>query len=159
LQTNLRSAAYAAVTACLLESVGLGHGIVRTSSDKGKVNLVTRSHFDPRWNNVHSLLYVNGVKVVPSNVEQYTTAFGLALAIMGDGRSRSRNTSLSICLNNYSEAEIRLIADALLNLYGIKCSIHGGKYPDLYFSTGSMPTVRKLVKPYLHSSWYYKINA
>jgi len=114
----------------------------------------------PCLNLLHSLFYVNGIKVVPSIIFELLTPLGLAFWIMDDGSKQ--NTGLHLNTYSFTAEEHELLASVLRTKFGLavtvhKHSAHNGK-ARLYIKGESMERLRVLVKPYMVPSMYYKIG-
>jgi hypothetical protein len=109
------------------------------------------------FNYYHSLFYVNGVKIVPINIEDLLTPVGLAFWIIDDGSRQ--NIGLHLNTYGFSEEEVSLLINVLTNKFHLKCSKHSHrKGSRIYIWQESMPHLRTLVSPYMHSTMLYKIG-
>jgi hypothetical protein len=77
---------------------------------------------------------------------------------MGDGYKLK--TGLSICTNSYTIKDTVRLMNVLMIRYNLNCSLHikNKIEPIIYIRTKSMPLLRSIVLPYMHSSMLYKIN-
>lgn len=153
LMSKQSSAAYCAVTACLLEKIGLGYGIIRSTKNADSVQLTVTSKCHPHWTKLRQEWYPNNTKSIPKNLYELTTPFSLALAIMGDGGAHPFGIRLH--LENFKESEVHRLKQTLFDKFNIECTVNPG--PHLYVRTESLPVIRNLILPYMHKSWHYKV--
>jgi len=117
----------------------------------------------PCFTELHSLFYPNGIKVIPSNIyDLLTPPAGLAHLIMGDG-SVSRH-GLILCTNSYSLEDIVRLMNVLMIRYRLECTIHKKRQNNkiefmIYIRQSSVPLLRTIVIPYMHSSMLYKLGS
>jgi hypothetical protein len=81
----------------------------------------------PCFNEFYDLFYLNGVKVVPSNIDELLTPLGLAYWIMCDGSFTGSGVRLNTQSFTLSELELLQL---LLHLHG---------YLDLWMGTVTFP--------------------
>ena len=105
---------------------------------------------------LYHLFYENGIKIVPKDLYNLLTPEALAHWIAGDG---TRGTSgIYLQTQSFTIKENVFIMNVLMIKFNIKCSIHMQRnQPTIYISSKSMPIIRNLVSPYLHSSMRYKV--
>jgi len=78
---------------------------------------------------------------------------------MDDG-TRYKNKGLKFCTNSFTLKEIKYLSLLLNKKYSIKTTIHKISVVNqyhIYIPKSSMDQLRKIVKPYIHPSMYYKI--
>lgn len=134
-----------------------------SSVRKGKthyaLHFFTRSM--PCFTELHRLFYINSVKVIPSNIYELLTPVALAHLIQGDGQT-SRH-GLILCTNSYSIQEVVRLINVLMIRYRLECNIREYRQSNgklefmIYIRHGSMPLLRTIVKPHMHSSMLYKL--
>lgn len=108
---------------------------------------------------IRELFYTNGVKGVPKNIGQYITPLALAVWIQDDGGRVS--SGLKIATNSYTLQEVELLCKILNDKYQINARPNSaGKSNQyvIYIPKGSMSNLSKLIKPYMVTSMYYKLN-
>jgi len=115
----------------------------------------------PCLTELRSLFYPNGVKIIPNNIFELLTPIALAHMIMGDG-SVSRH-GLHLCTNSYSLEDIVRLMNVLMIRYRLECTIHKKRQNNkiefmIYIRQSSMPLLRTIVIPYMHSSMLYKLG-
>jgi len=83
----------------------------------------------------------------------------LALWIQDDGGRSS--SGLRIATNSFTYEEVNFLAEILRDKYQFKVSVHKAgalNQYNLYFSKNSMNKLVEIIKPYMHTSMYYKLN-
>lgn len=107
---------------------------------------------------IHDLWYINGVKVIPSNIGYFLTPLALAIWIMDDGGKVSQG--LKLATNSYTYSECLFLVKILYENFNLKASVQSAGVPNqyiIYIWKESMPLLRKIVLPYVHSSMKYKL--
>ena len=127
----------------------------------GKLRYVSRfkTYTFTSFNWIHTAFYNKGTKQLPYNIEDYLSPLALSVWIMDDGGKVS--SGLKIATNNFSFNEVENLANILKQKYNLKTSvIKAGAINqyNLYISKSSMNNLVKIIKPYLHTSMYYKLN-
>ena len=106
------------------------------------------------------LLDKGGKKGISENlVLDHLTPRGLAYWFMDDGGKSS--SGLKIATNNFSFNEVEILALILIKKYNLKTSIIKSgalNQYNLYISKKSMKDLVEIIRPYLHTSMYYKLN-
>jgi len=120
------------------------------------INLHTRAL--PCFTKMHSLFYINGVKVIPENIYNLLTPVALAHWIQGDGVARSHG--LIICTDSYKIEDVAKLINVLKIRYNIDCILrfHTPTQPRITIRTKSIGILRNLVMPYMHNSMLYKLG-
>jgi hypothetical protein len=100
-----------------------------------------------------------GRKILPPLVVliEILTPEALAHVIIGDGYRHGNG--LIICTDSFSVEEVARIITVLYVRYDIDSTLqyHKGK-PRIRIRASSMPTLRNLVRPYMHPSFMYKLG-
>lgn len=118
---------------------------------------------------IYKLFYDNGKKIINKNIENYITSLSLAVWIMDDGGWTGYGVKIST--NAFSYDEVVLLTQILNNKFKlqsttqklskpknyIKNTVYIDKY-SIYIKSTSIPTLRKLILPYIHPSMLYKIE-
>lgn len=113
-------------------------------------------------NFLHALFYAKNTKKIPCNkaLNMFLTPFALAVWIMDDGCKA--NHGFLLCRNSYSQKDLERLQKFLIKTYKLKTSLqkHGitGNQFRIYIWKESLPTLYKLVEPYLIPSMKYKFN-
>lgn len=110
------------------------------------------------FNWVYDLWYINGVKVIPSNIGEFLTPLALAIWICDDGGKVSQ--ALKLSTNSYTYSECLFLVSVLYDNFKLKASVQSAGVIDqyhIYIWKESMPLLREIVLPYVHSSMKYKL--
>jgi len=113
----------------------------------------------PCLTELHSLFYPNGIKIIPNNIYELLTSVALAHIIMGDGSVQ--RSGLIICTDSYTVQDVVRLINVLMIKYRLDCWLrnHTPTQPRIYISQSSMPLLRTIVFPYMHSSMLYKLKS
>jgi hypothetical protein len=118
---------------------------------------------------IYRLFYHKGKKRINKKLENYITSLSLAVWLMDDGGWTGYGVRIST--NAFSYEEIIILTEILDSKFELKCiiqklskpknynknTIYVDKY-SIYIKSISVPLLRKLVLPYMHSSMLYKIG-
>jgi len=112
------------------------------------------------FNWIYDNFYINNVKIVPSILDQFLTPLALAIWIMDDGSKV--DGGLKLCTNSFSFADCNFLVKLLHENFNLKASVQstGAKNKEqyhIYIWKETMPLLREIVGPYVHSSMKYKI--
>lgn len=111
----------------------------------------------PCLNELFTLFYSEGNKVVPLNIFQLMTEVSLAHWIMGDGSKHGVGLHLNVYC--FSVEGVQLLMHTLTAKFGLTCTIHDhSKGPRIYVHAISMPHLRSLVLPHMVPSMHYKLG-
>lgn len=133
---------------------------IRAGNRYYALEFVTRSM--PCISELRSLFYPNGVKIIPHNIYELLTPVALAHLIMGDGSVERHG--LILCTNSYSVLDVVRLINVLMIRYRLECTIRLKKRQNqkienmLFIRHGSMPLLRTIVTPHMHSSMLYKLG-
>lgn len=118
--------------------------------------------------NFRSKFYdLNGRKIIPRDIEDLLKSpISLAIWYMDDGTLDKRykyHLNSSIATNCFSFEECNLLSEVLNNNFKLKTSVNkttmrGKVYPRIYFKSECMNDFIKIIKPYIHSVFNYKIG-
>jgi hypothetical protein len=100
-----------------------------------------------------------GRKILPPLVVliDILTPAALAHVIMGDGARQGNG--LILCTHSFTVEEVSRLMTVLYVRYNIDSTLRYDKgNPIIYIRTSSMPTLRNLVRPYMHPSFMYKLG-
>ena len=112
----------------------------------------------PCLTELHSLFFLNKVKIIPDNIYDLLTSVALAHLIMGDGQVASNG--LRICTDAYSSSDIVKLINVLMIKYRLVCTIHVSYGRQrIYISAKSINLLASIIKPYMFKSMYYKIKS
>lgn len=116
---------------------------------------------------LYDLFYLKGNKIISSEIMKYLTPMSIAFLIMDDGGWVSGSKSVRIATNNFTLQEVELLRKTFKTKFNLDCTIQlltkkGGNTPkdkySLYIKVSSLPRLRELVLPYMHSSMLYKLG-
>lgn len=100
------------------------------------------------WNSLYFAWYLNGVKIIPSNIYDILTPVGLAYWIRDDGGLCGKGFHLNS--NAFTKMEVELLISVLKNKFGLTCTLHSRNR--IYIHAKSMNELADLVGPYMHES-------
>ena len=111
------------------------------------------------FNWIHQMFYKKGTKVVPKNIYEYLTPLALAVWIMDDGGWV--NSGVRIACNSFELKEVELLNGVLNSKYNLETTIQKiwikDKY-SIFITKKSVPDLRNIVIPFIHSSMLYKLG-
>jgi hypothetical protein len=112
----------------------------------------------PCFTELHSLFYVNKVKVIPDNIYDILTPVALAHLIMGDGSAHENG--LYICTDSYNVTDVVRLINVFIIKYRLECNLnwHRPTQPRIYIKSRSMNLLDSIVRPHFHSSMLYKLG-
>ncbi|MFA6519741.1 MAG: LAGLIDADG endonuclease [Candidatus Paceibacterota bacterium] len=122
----------------------------------------TISH--PELSEWQKIFYREGKKVIPETISQYlSNPVTIAVWFMDDGNVVTRKGKTSgyhLNTQSFSESENRLLAEAINELYGIRCTLERNhKYYRLaIYQKWSRDAFATLIRKYLLPSMIYKIG-
>lgn len=119
------------------------------------LQILTRSL--PCFTELHAIYYPNGIKIIPADIYNLLTPVALAHWISGDGVKNRHG--LTISTESFSVNDTVKLLNVLMIRYSLDCSIrkHSTGYI-IYIKEKSMPLLRTLILPYMHSSMLYKLR-
>jgi hypothetical protein len=109
----------------------------------------------------------NGRKIIPTDIKDLlNNPISLAVWYMDDGNLDKRykyHLNSSIATNCFSFEECNLLSEVLNDNFGLKTSVNkttmrGKVYPRIYFKSECMDNFIKIIKPYIHPVFNYKIG-
>jgi hypothetical protein len=112
----------------------------------------------PCFNKYRELFYNSeGVKIIPTNLEDMLTAKGLAYWIMDDGYNYGKG--FYICTESFSLKEHEVLTQILKNKFELDSAAHKymGGYR-LYIQSSSKDKLLQLIKPNLLNHFNYKFG-
>lgn len=109
----------------------------------------------PFLTELYNLFYVNGIKIIPSNIYDLLTPVALAHWIMGDGITH--HSGLELCTHSFTIVEVVRLINVLMIRYRLDCNLRIDKgKPVIYIRAHSMPHLRTIVQQHFHPSMFYK---
>lgn len=112
---------------------------------------------------VNMFLSDEGKKILPLNIEKYLSPIALAYWICDDGQLVKKG-GITLCTDNYTLTEVKLLIKVLTNKYNLKCSIHYKKsktervYYRIYINKKSLDNIKPIIVQYVHKSFLYKLH-
>ena len=109
----------------------------------------------------------DGKKIIPSDIQKLLrNPIALAIWYMDDGTLDNRHKyhfNSSIATYCFTFEECNMLKETLRNNFGINVSVNqstmrGKIYPRIYIKSESMGNFIKMVKPYIHPVFNYKIG-
>lgn len=109
----------------------------------------------PEFTKIYKIFYPNGIKTITENLlDLITHPIALAFWFMDDGTERG-----TFATNCFSEEEVDLLINWLLNNWNIKCTKQKNKQNFvIHISEKSRFDFEKLIFPYMVKSMYYKLH-
>lgn len=127
----------------------------------GKVysTLTFYSYALPCFNELYELFYVDGKKVIPSNIAELLTPLSLAYWLCDDGCFFKRDRVIIICTNSFTWAEVNLLANLLNSKFNLQCTINKqGSGFTIRIPKNSLPAVQALLKDIMPPMMMHKIG-
>lgn len=125
-----------------------------------KLTLFTFSSFSWIYDSFYKTVNGKTVKKVPFYIADYLTPLGLAHWIMQDG-SFQKGQGIFIATNSFTYEECKFLANILVEKYSLKTSVIKTGTPNQWRVSvwkKSMPTLRKIVEPYIIPEMKYKLG-
>lgn len=113
----------------------------------------------PCFYKLYSLFYLEGKKIVPSNIEDLLTPLGLAYWLSDDGNFHKTQEYVRLCTHSFSYEEVHLLASVLTDKFNLKSSVNkdqGGFI--VRISQKSLPDLQALLKDKMPPMMLYKIG-
>lgn len=111
------------------------------------------------FNWIHELFYSKGKKVIHSDIEKYITPLALAVWIMDDGGWAK--PGVRVASNSFKLEQVQFLVEVLKYKFDLDCTIQKigtiGQH-SIYIKGSSIPTLKKLILPFLHPSMHYKLG-
>lgn len=128
----------------------------------GLLHLSTRAL--PFLTELHKLFYAeDGIKRLPAGEIMFNLLSPIALAfwIMGDGGFKGPGVML--CTDSFTVKDTVMLMNVLTVRYGLECTLfmqqnRENRHPRIYIKGSSVPRLRAIVLPYMHSSMLYKFG-
>lgn len=110
--------------------------------------------------NYYNVFYYDGTKVIPGNIEEMLTDFGLAIWFMDDGWRDRECRKAIFCTDSFTLSENEILQDALLSKFNIRTRItkSGKKHHRLHVYGDNVDILTEIIKPHIIPSMLYKIN-
>jgi hypothetical protein len=113
----------------------------------------------PCFNELHELFYVDGKKVVPSNIAELLTALGLAYWISDDGGFDKSNNRVTLNTQSFTLAEVELLISVLSDKFGLNCTINKNRKGFVIrIPSKSLPRLQALLQDIMPGMMVHKIG-
>jgi hypothetical protein len=101
----------------------------------------------PCFYKLYSLFYLEGKKIVPSNIGDLFTPLSLAYWLADDGTFHKTHQFVRICTHSFSYEEVQLLASVLSDKFNLKSSVNKDNGCFLIrISQKSLPDLQALLK-------------
>lgn len=111
------------------------------------------------FNWIHEMFYKKGIKYINADLVKYITPLALAIWISDDGGWAK--PGVRIATNSFKLKEVEFLVEVLQSKFGLNCTIQtlkpSGNH-NIYIKGSSVPKLRELVLPHLHTSMHYKLG-
>ena len=108
---------------------------------------------------MYELFYPMGKKIVPLNIKDLLTPFGLCYWICDDGSFCQRDRAIVLNTQGFSLEEVELLISALTDKFDIKCTIKKERNSyAIRISSKSLSLVQSLLSPIMPSMMRHKIG-
>ena len=146
-----------------IDYCGMGPQTPSVSPDKrtGKIYGVVRftTFTLPCFNELYNLFYVDGKKIVPSNIGELLTLHGLAYWICDDGSFEKKTRGVILNTQGFTKEEVELLAKTLNDKWDLKCTLnHSRDAFIIRISTKALPVLQNLLAPIMPSMMLHKIG-
>jgi hypothetical protein len=106
------------------------------------------------FNFYRELFYVDGIKIIPTNLADHFTAVSLAYFYMDDGYKAVNG--FFFCTECFSASELDIFLAILRDKFGLNASLHSNGR--VYIMDSSSDLFISLVKPHMLPLFYYKLG-
>jgi len=111
------------------------------------------------FNELYDLFYLEGKKIIPSNIGALLTPLGLAYWISDDGSFVKKDRGVVLCTNGFSLAEVELLVSVLTDKFGLTCTINKSRGNHVIrISSKSLPDLQNLLKNIMPPMMLHKIG-
>lgn len=113
----------------------------------------------PEFIKYYNMFYDNE-KVVPKNISEYLTPFGLAVWFMDDGWRDPLYRKAIFCTDSFTLEDNELLKNVLSEKFNINANVtkNGDKHFRLHLYKDNVDKLNEIIKPYIIPSMLYKIN-
>lgn len=137
--------------------------ITNLPPDKRTGNIYSNIHFNtyslPCFVEIWKLFYLNGKKVIPSNIADLLTPLALAYWISDDGCFCTRHRVIYISTNSFTLEEVKNLVNVLNNKFGLNCTINKqGSGFRIRIPSKSLPVLQNLLESHMPSMMRFKID-
>lgn len=113
----------------------------------------------PCFNEFYDLFFLQGPKIVPSNVKDLFTPLSLAYWICDDGTFDKKTQAIILCTECFNLDGVKLLQDVLVDKFKLECTLNarGGGHR-IRIHKKSIPAVQALLKDIMPPMMMYKIG-
>jgi ABC-type transport system involved in multi-copper enzyme maturation permease subunit len=114
----------------------------------------------PCFNELYSLFYLEGRKIVPSNIGELLTPLGLAYWICDDGCFCKSTHRVILCTHSFTKEEVELLAKTLNEKWDLNCVVykHTSSGYIISIPRKSLPILHNLCGPHMPAMMRHKIG-
>nr|QWC53690.1 LAGLIDADG homing endonuclease [Rhizoctonia solani] len=122
-------------------------------------NIYFNTYSLPCFKELYSLFYLEGKKVIPSNIADLLTPMGLAYWIADDGCWNKDCKYVVLCTDSFLLTEVELLISALNDKFDLKCykCKHGNSYR-IIIPSYSIPNLQSLLISHMPPMMMSKIG-
>ena len=115
----------------------------------------------PGFLNFRDLFYQGKTKIVPSNIADLLTSFGLAVWFMDDGSYKSRECKGKLlCTHNFTSSEVALLCQVLDHNFDLRATARKQKDGiEIYINASSYVRFKTIISPFMVKSFLYKLDS
>jgi hypothetical protein len=108
---------------------------------------------------LYELFYIDGKKIIPSNINELLTVHSLAYWLCDDGSFCKSTHRVRLCTESFTLAEVNLLIQTLNTKWDLKCTkVARGNGYRIVIPKNSLPILQSLLKDILPSMMLYKIG-
>jgi len=130
---------------------------IYTQKERNSTAILIQTIQHQEFEKYYEKFYYNGKKVIPKDIQNILTPFGLAVWYMDDGSKIKDSRGLVLCTDSFSTNENLLLVDVLKNKFNIISNLRNssnriciyGDEVDKFFD---------LIKDYIIPSMHYKLE-
>src|SRR5262249_16980786 len=105
------------------------------------------------------------IKIIPLDIYNIFTSVSLAYLIISDGYWNTKDSTVYLCTDNFTEGEVQILINLLNTKFGLISSKNRRVRPNgkvcwrIRFSSrgNNLVLLRSLVQPHMHTSMHYKL--
>jgi hypothetical protein len=111
---------------------------------------------------LHNLFYLEGKKIIPSNIGDLLTPLGLAYLICDDGSWCKQGRKVILCTESFTLEDVNLLLNVLNDKFNLKCYINkkgtGHNGYRIIIPSYSIPVLQNLLALHMPSMMKHKIG-
>lgn len=131
--------------------------------DKRTGEIYTKISFNtlslPCFNTIYNLFYLDGKKIIPSNINELITVLTLCYWLCDDGSFCKSTQRVFLCTECYTVDEVSLLTQILNAKWDLKCrKVKRGSGYRIVIPRKSLPVLQSLLKDVMPKMMLYKIG-